>query len=742
MTDGPLLSTTAQRPIEPDRPWSQPSAKFDPALLAAWKLAADQGSSAETAAETLQPGITVVMPSYRGEAHIGRALESLAAQTLDPALFEIIVSLNGPPDGTRDVLARFRADHPQITLRVIQMAEAGASQAWNAGISAASRQYTTFVDDDDWVSPAFLKVLLDNAGPRVISMATMIDVSPDGTESADNYINNKLVPNAGKHLRPSQLLIGTSSNAPKAVATELIRGQGYPLGFKSGMDIVFWTTLVVRHNVEFYPCLPEDRGIYYRSLRDASMSRQGLTFDFNVIQRLDVIMELDRLVPKAHGETRAVVLDRMRNQARFITEYLAEHPEDHRKVVEEVDKRRILNMPFEALTRRDARHLVVAFAFEPYADTSGIVMSKRVRARGEIVDLVQNDMGPIREADESLRVIAGPFVSRRMVLQTPNHFATWLSMEKFALAGMEQIKRRGIRYESVYSRAHFAASHFLAAAYKLHNPGTTWVAEFSDPLLKDVQDKERGNRVRPSRFVKQLKAGLRQRGLPVPPGDNCFRWCEEVAYALADELIFTNENQLDYMMSYCSSPELVEIVRRKARISPQPTLPPDFYQMVRRPYPLDHDQVNLAYFGNFYATRGLDDVLVAIQQAPEDVRSRVRMHVFTSKPDVLNERAAELGIAENVVAGPYVRFLEFLNMTTKFDCLIVNDAITAGSHARNPYLPSKWSDYSGSGTPVWGLIEDGSPLSHEVLGFVSPVGDVASAGEVLAQLVQKKTGRL
>ena len=41
-------------------------------------------------------------------------------------------------------------------------------------------------------------------------------------------------------------------------------------------------------------------------------------------------------------------------------------------------------------------------------------------------------------------------------------------------------------YESVYSRAQFAASHFLAAQVKLSRPAIAWDAEFSDPLSHDV----------------------------------------------------------------------------------------------------------------------------------------------------------------------------------------------------------------------------------------------------------------
>lgn len=39
-------------------------------------------------------------------------------------------------------------------------------------------------------------------------------------------------------------------------------------------------------------------------------------------------------------------------------------------------------------------------------------------------------------------------------------------------------------------------------------------------------------------------------GIDIPDNDNVFYWCEKLVYELADEIIFTNKNQLNYMLSY------------------------------------------------------------------------------------------------------------------------------------------------------------------------------------------------
>lgn len=66
----------------------------------------------------LRLGVSVIIPSYRGRDRIGSCLRSLAAQTLEPDRFEVVVVLNGPPDGTRHVLDRFRLEHPRMNLQV------------------------------------------------------------------------------------------------------------------------------------------------------------------------------------------------------------------------------------------------------------------------------------------------------------------------------------------------------------------------------------------------------------------------------------------------------------------------------------------------------------------------------------------------------------------------------------------------------------------------------------------------
>jgi len=64
--------------------------------------------------------------------------------------------------------------------------------------------------------------------------------------------------------------------------------------------------------------------------------------------------------------------------------------------------------------------------------------------------------------------------------------------------------------------------------------------------------------------------------------------------------------------------------------------------------------------------------------------------------------------------------------------LLVADADSASSgHRLNPYLPSKLSDYRGTGRPIWALCESGSVLSRSNIEYLSGGNDVKQAIDIL-----------
>ncbi len=89
--------------------------------------------------------ISVVIPAYNAAQTVGRAIDSVLAQTR-PA-DEVFVIDDGSSDGTAEVI---RSYGDKVTL--IQQQNAGVSVARNAGIEAATGDWIAFLDsDDEWL---------------------------------------------------------------------------------------------------------------------------------------------------------------------------------------------------------------------------------------------------------------------------------------------------------------------------------------------------------------------------------------------------------------------------------------------------------------------------------------------------------------------------------------------------------------------------------------------------------------
>lgn len=379
----------------------------------------------------------------------------------------------------------------------------------------------------------------------------------------------------------------------------------------------------------------------------------------------------------------------------------------------------------------------MSYCFPPYVDTSAIVAAKRVREHGRVVDVLQNAMDGFRPTDPSLEQIAGDLVVRRRELPTTTHFASWSSMSQFSALGVQQAlrwDREGPGYERVYSRAQFAASHVLAARFLLSRPQVRWTAEFSDPLSRGVDGSVRRARATDGALRRRFAEAIVDAGFEPPGDENAFRWAEHLAYALADEIVFTNEHQLAVMVGDIDDPDLAGRVREVAVVLPHPVPAPELYSLGDPSYPLDPGRRHVGYFGRFYANRGLGTVLDGLALLPETVRDRLRLHVFTGTSKELGEEVSRRGLQHQVQVGPLLGYLDFLALSTRMDVLLLGDAVTRGQLPVNPYLPSKWSDYRGSGTPVWGLVEPGSSLDGLALDHRSPVEHVTAAAHVLSRI--------
>jgi len=126
------------------------------------------------------PRFSLVMPAYNASATIGRAIESVLAQTYPG--WELIVVDDGSADRTGDIAQAHATRDPRI--RVLSQANAGCAAARRTGALTATGEFVTKVDADDELTPDALAVLsaaIDAEPEYDIYSAHGYKVYPDGT---------------------------------------------------------------------------------------------------------------------------------------------------------------------------------------------------------------------------------------------------------------------------------------------------------------------------------------------------------------------------------------------------------------------------------------------------------------------------------------------------------------------------------------------------------------------------------
>lgn len=214
--------------------------------------------------------ISVIIPTYKPGEYIAECLESLGHQTLAADAFEIIIVLNGCDDPWRteisSLIERYLKDY---NVRFIHTDRGGVSNARNMAIDVAKGEYITFIDDDDYVSPAYLEELLRHSSRDCVALTDCIYFDDESRkEMKDNAHHRNFIRN---HQLTSPTLFQTRVffNGPvmKLLHRDIIGDRRFDVRFANGEDNLMMFCISDRiKKVSF----TSPSAIYYRRIRENS----------------------------------------------------------------------------------------------------------------------------------------------------------------------------------------------------------------------------------------------------------------------------------------------------------------------------------------------------------------------------------------------------------------------------------------------------------------------------------------
>lgn len=638
-------------------------------------------------------GVTVIIPTYRPNRLLSHAVRSALRQTLPRRMLDVIISVNGSDEAFFRRLRRRYALNRRV--RVVYTPVPGLSAGRNYALRFVQHDLLTYLDDDDYFTRGYLRSMFLEMSPAVELVCGRVEDELDGVRDSSTYLTRalRLMPRLRRTKDYARVASLLTTAWGKIYRTEFVRDRYIPFdeSVSHTEDVLFWAENI--HNLTLpLAAVPADgREALVRRLTAGSMSRpdDDRARDFWVRGRLDVIERLERVLfhPERTLLQKRFVLVKIDAQVRHVVNFVrgldGKALEDAR---EEIAARDLQFANFGDIA--PARGIAFCHNFAPYKDASAYVAAKRLPElsahAGKAIrwTVVSAHMSNLRGKDSTFDEF---FAKRRYSSITRVDGSAYFnprSQHQWAEQAVEATQHSDVDY--IYSRSMFAGSHEAAYRYKEMHPDVTWYAEFSDPIFLDTTGGERP----PGQAFEGDEEWLNE----------YWRTVEDWAFSSADAIIFTNTSQREVMTERLDEAMRARVVSQSEVMS-HPILDSRWANVVRDPYSLDPSFINVAYFGSFYPDRTADRLLELLNHP------RVRLHLFVPAPE-----AVETPPTDRLRINPAVDHLNFLNIGSKMDYLVLNDLSYSGPV--NPYVPSKLADYLATGSKVIAFVQSGTILSQ------------------------------
>lgn len=196
--------------------------------------------------------ISVVIPLYNKINSIQMAIDSALRQTYAPR--EIIIVNDGSDDGSELIVEKY--SNAEIIL--VNQENSGVSSARNRGVELANFKWVAFLDADDVWEENFLSevVNLNSKFPEADVLATSYRFE-FADRNREEIILNKIPFKSQLGLLSNYFVVASCSHPPICSSAVVVKREalmdigGFPLGLKSGEDLVVWAKLATKYKIAY-----------------------------------------------------------------------------------------------------------------------------------------------------------------------------------------------------------------------------------------------------------------------------------------------------------------------------------------------------------------------------------------------------------------------------------------------------------------------------------------------------------
>ncbi len=338
--------------------------------------------------------------------------------------------------------------------------------------------------------------------------------------------------------------------------------------------------------------------------------------------------------------------------------------------------------------------LVVPGAFVPYNDTVTLISYKHLRNLNADIDVLalrgkedETIMECLKKDSSYSKFHIEYFCDYDDAVATferKNVISAWINFHRYAKAAVK--KARSGEYAVVYTNSVPVFPH-LAGYYvkrKLKDQ-ITWVASFSDPILKSP--------------YKYDPESFKEYNIVQKIGFYVYIWLfmpgryETLAQKYADKVVYITDELRDFMISNAKNQEEA---RSKAMVIPLNYIEDwSIYQNLLNSQTVDNTPKIFSHFGRIYGLRKIDsflDALAELKNEDSKLCEKMQFHQYGQLIDRYMDKIKANHLEDLVIVHDKIAYEECMERMHDSDVLCLFDTIMPEDQVQ-PYFPSKSLEY-------------------------------------------------